>query len=206
MSEGIIYLLTNPAMPGLVKIGYTLELDVKKRMGQLYNTPGIPVPFECAYAGRVRDAVALEKALHIAFGPQRINPRREFFQIEPAQAIGIIKYSELKDETQAVAIQHESAEVDNASKEAGEELRRKRPRFSFALMGIPVGSTLVSNRDGSEAIVLPDNQVRYHDQEMSLTAATRALLGIDYSVQPGPFWTYDGRLFSDIYDEVYTMN
>jgi hypothetical protein len=39
---------------------------------------------------------------------------------------------------------------------------------------------------------------------MSLSAATRVLLGTDYNVAPGPYWTFNGRSLRDIYDETYT--
>ena len=51
MNEGIVYVLTNPAMPKLVKIGKT-GLGVETRLNDLYIT-GLPLPFECAYAARV---------------------------------------------------------------------------------------------------------------------------------------------------------
>ena len=51
MSEGIVYVLTNPAMPGMVKIGKTGR-EVEARLNDLYTT-GVPLPFECAYAARV---------------------------------------------------------------------------------------------------------------------------------------------------------
>lgn len=35
---GIVYLLTNPVMPGLVKIGMTTQEDIDKRMKELYTT------------------------------------------------------------------------------------------------------------------------------------------------------------------------
>ena len=46
MEYGIVYLLTNPYMPGLVKIGMTKQEDLEKRMKELYTT-GVPVAFEC---------------------------------------------------------------------------------------------------------------------------------------------------------------
>ena len=45
----IVYVLTNPAMPGLLKIGSTTQEEVDTRMKQLYST-GVPVPFDCAIA------------------------------------------------------------------------------------------------------------------------------------------------------------
>ena len=45
MSElSVVYVLTNPAMPGLVKIGRTDQDDANTRIAQLYTT-GVPVPF-----------------------------------------------------------------------------------------------------------------------------------------------------------------
>ena len=41
MEYGIVYLLTNPVMPGLVKIGMTTQEDIDKRMKELYMT-GVP--------------------------------------------------------------------------------------------------------------------------------------------------------------------
>ena len=49
---GIIYVLTNPEMPGLVKIGKTSRKEVQQRLIELYLTD-VPVPFECEYAARV---------------------------------------------------------------------------------------------------------------------------------------------------------
>ena len=53
-NEGIVYILTNAAMPGLVKIGMTARAEIEARMNELYST-GVPLPFECSYAGRVPD-------------------------------------------------------------------------------------------------------------------------------------------------------
>ena len=61
-------MLTNPAMPGLVKIGKPVKGSVEGRLNELYST-GVPVPFECAYAARVADESEVERAFHKAFGP-----------------------------------------------------------------------------------------------------------------------------------------
>ena len=87
MADGIVYVLTNPAMPKMVKIGRKGN-DIDTRLSQLYST-GVPLPFECAYAARVADMDKVEKAFHNAFDPYRVNPRREFFSIEPEQAISL---------------------------------------------------------------------------------------------------------------------
>jgi hypothetical protein len=82
----IVYVVTNPAMPGLVKIGWTENTDAKIRIDQLYTT-GVPVPFEIAYACKTSRGEEVEKALHTAFAPHRVNPKREFFRIDIAQSL-----------------------------------------------------------------------------------------------------------------------
>jgi len=84
----IVYVLSNEAMPNLVKIG--IASDINERMRQLYST-GVPLPFTCEYAGVVKNASEVEKALHFAFGNNRLHDRREFFEIEPSQAIVLLK-------------------------------------------------------------------------------------------------------------------
>ena len=42
--KGLVYILANPAMPGLVKIGQTTN-EITSRMNEL-NTTGVPLPFD----------------------------------------------------------------------------------------------------------------------------------------------------------------
>lgn len=202
MEEGIVYILTNPAMPGLVKIGMTTRQEVAFRMSELYTT-GVPVPFECSFAGRVNDAKAVERAFHQAFDPQRINQQREFFEIEDIQAIGLLKLLCQEDVTPVVV--SELDKVDGASKEAGKRMSQKRrPRFNFQEMEIPVGSVLVSNQNEESCEVVDERNVRFQDEVMSLTKATRLMLDYSYNVAPGFYWMFEGRKLRDIYEEVFS--
>ena len=199
--QGIVYILTNPAIPNMIKIGMTTAEDVKARMAQLYTT-GVPLPFECVYAAKVANHEKVEKALHIAFGPDRVNPKREFFEIEAAQAIAIIKLMELEDVTPKVA--NERDQVDEVDREAGEAYsRKKRPRFSFGEMQIPVGSELVNVTNGETVTVINDRAVNFRGEETSLTNATRIILDNSYHVAPAPYWTFNGKLLRAIYNETY---
>jgi len=198
----IVYVLTNPAMPGLVKIGRTDNTNANSRIGQLYTT-GVPVPFTIEYACKVSNPDEVEKALHIAFGPQRINPKREFFQIEPEQAISILRLLNTEDATQEVAGQ--KSDIDSESVQAAAALKARRPNLNFQEVGIPIGSILYSTEDDSTATVIAPKKVSFKGEEMSLTAATRILLGLDYSVQPSPYWTFNGRPLLELYNETYTQ-
>ena len=58
--NNIVYVLSNEAMPGLVKIGKTTQNSVDNRISQLYTT-GVPFPFKCEFAVEVEDCHSVEK-------------------------------------------------------------------------------------------------------------------------------------------------
>lgn len=198
---GLVYVLSNPVMPGLVKIGCTESNDASTRIAQLYTT-GVPVPFKIEFAARVDDIATVESALHRAFAPNRINPKREFFRLDPDQPIAILKLLHVVDATTEVS-QRTDAETDEQSRAAAEQQRTRRPRFNFEEMGIPIGARLDSTHGDAFVIVSGPRRVRLGDDDLSLTAATRQLLGNDYDVQPGPHWTYNGKRLQEIYEETY---
>lgn len=199
---GIVYVLTNPAMPGLVKIGKTTRDDVESRLKELYST-GVPVPFECAYAGRVVDESKVERAFHLAFGPYRLNSKREFFQIEPEQAIALLELMSVENVTPTLQAEANSVDID--AKDASRKLKSRRPNLNFIEMGIQIGSELeFAVPEVSEIIrVVSDRKVDFRGEEAYLTSVTRELLELEYSVNPSPYWLYQGRSLSDIYDETY---
>ena len=151
-SKGIVYVLTNPAMPDLVKIGKTRQKDINDRLTQLYST-GVPVPFECAFAGVVEDEHKVERAFHKAFGPYRLNPKREFFKIDADQAIALLEI--LVDEEVTNQVSEQAAQVDPDSKKASDKLRR--PNFNFTEMDIPTGAELVFARGGEHKCYVVDD-------------------------------------------------
>ncbi len=199
-TPGIVYIATNLAMPGLVKIGQTTG-PAADRMASLY-TSGVPLPFDCVYAAKVADVDKVELAFQHAFGPYRLNPKREFFQIHPDQATALLRLLASEDATPQVSREAER-EVDPASREARDEARRRRPPLNFSVMGIPTGAVLRSIHSDETAVVTGEKTVQFRGEETSLTTATRILLGLDYAVAPTPHWTYEGRLLHDIYDETY---
>ena len=200
---GIVYILTNDAMPGLIKIGFSNQEDVKTRMAQLYRgSAGVPLPFDCVYAAKVSNAQKVEKALHMAFNPDRINLGREFFDIDPSQAVAIIKLLEIEDVTPKVIKEKEQLEEADLAA-AKEYKRKKRPRLNFEEMGIPSGSLLVCNVNNETAEVLDARNIRFRNEITSLTNATKVILENAYQVAPGPYWSYNGKRLRDIYNETY---
>lgn len=200
-TKEIVYVLINSAMPGLVKIGKTTQSDVSSRMSQLYTT-GVPVPFECVYAIEVEDCSKVEQAIHIGFGSHRINPKREFFQIDSEQVVAILKLLEQTEVTPQIRKALDS-NVTQAEKDSGKKLK-KRPRMNFLEMGIPPNSELIFKDGENKVVVKDEKKVIYNDEIMTLTAATINIMKLDYSIQPSPYWMFEGKLLKDIYDEIYS--
>ena len=191
---GIVYVLTNPAMPDMVKIGMTNRDTIDARMKELFNT-SVPLPFECEYACKVSDSEKVEKALHMAFHPYRIHAQREFFKINPEQAIAILKLLDQASDITEEVVKEINNDMTDVDKAAGENFKRKtRPPLNFRDMGIPIGAKLVFLKDDKsvEVEICSDRKVLYKGVETSLTAVTKELLELDYAVQPTRYWTYNG--------------
>lgn len=85
MAKGFIYILRNEAMPGLLKIGYSVKVP-EERVDELFTT-GVPEPFKLAYYCLVENADKLEPIVHRTLSPHRHRNNREFFRIELEAAI-----------------------------------------------------------------------------------------------------------------------
>lgn len=193
-------------MPGLVKIGMTAQEDIDKRMKELYTT-GVPVPFECQYACKVKksDCGKIERALHTAFDPQRINANREFFKIKVEQAMAILELFNLEDVTDSVTdeIQCDLTEEDKAS---SRKAQTHRPALDFYVMGMTEGDKLFWKDDNSIYVeIFSSRSVLFNGEEKAISLVTKELKGSKYYVAPGSYWIYNGRLLSEIYDETYPI-
>ncbi len=198
----IVYALTNSAMPGLIKIGKTTQDDVSIRMSQLYST-GVPVPFECIYAAEVENCSKVESALHITFGPYRINQSREFFKIDPEQAISILELLGPNNASEKIT-KELNQNISIAEIDSGKKLKKK-PNLNFIQMGLKKGDELIFIADENISVLVHnEKKVEYNGNIVSLTKATKEILGLDYAVQPTPRWKSGGRLLSDLYTETYS--
>jgi hypothetical protein len=90
MAKGYIYVLTNPAMPGVVKVGRT-ERDPSDRARELQTT-GVPNPFALFHSRFVNDCEAFEKQIHHVLAQRgvRLSSNREFFELQPHEAVALI--------------------------------------------------------------------------------------------------------------------
>lgn len=205
---GIIYVLTNDAMPNMIKIGRTSGEGVERRVAELSRATGIPLPFKVAVARAVQDARTFERALHIAFGPDRVNPAREFFSIAPERAIAIINAfsgQELTPQTER-AVEQAVEESEPGTLAAAREFERKRrPPMNFEEMGVPMGSSLTHIVTGEIVEVVEPRKVILRGETTSLTRAQQIVSGADYPVAPGRHWSFNGTPISTLYEATYPI-
>ena len=91
MAYGFIYVLSNPSMPGLLKVGRT-DRQPEERAREL-GTTGVPQPFKIEYSISVADTVIAETEIHrlLDLRGLRAHERREFFNADLEGVLDVIR-------------------------------------------------------------------------------------------------------------------
>ena len=191
----VIYLLTNLSMPGYVKIGRTTD-SVQARMSNLSAASGVPLPFECYFAAEVKDSLKLEKTLHQLFADTRVNPKREFFEVDPEKVVLAIGIGDFTDVTPGNPV----AEPEEAL--ALEQAKARRKNIKLSAIGIFPGAVLNFSRDENiHATVVDGNKVLYQGEALSLSAAAlKVLHSLDYKTQAASgseYWIFEDELLDE---------
>lgn len=79
---GFVYVLANESMPGIYKIGFTLN-HPKARMDQLSSATACPTPFDMVACFGVANPRDVEATMHARLSKFRVNAAREFFRVAP---------------------------------------------------------------------------------------------------------------------------
>jgi hypothetical protein len=200
---GFVYIMTNAAMPGVVKIGLTRKDDVSERLRQLYTT-GVALPFECIYSARVPDCAKLERVLHRVFDEKRLNPAREFFRADPNLAILIADLVKIEERPVSDAEQGITPEQRT---EIEAEKERKAPRISFDRLGLPPGTVLTLSKDPRVTCTVATAQtVDFNGERLSPSrAAVKAINALGHSwraASGSEYWTYQGTKLSSLAAEI----
>lgn len=85
-NAGFVYILLNPAMPGMLKIGRTRN-SPDERARELSRPTGVALPFVVAWEQRFPHCEKAESQIHQRLEPYRVRKQREFFQLPLPDAI-----------------------------------------------------------------------------------------------------------------------
>lgn len=193
---GIVYILTNEAMAGYVKIGRT-STSLEQRIRELSSSTSIPLPFTAFYACTVKGAKFVEHQLHDAFDDIRVNPTREFFRVAPERVVAALKLAEIENITPKKDF------VENAEDQKSlNEARKRRSRFNFGMVGIPLGAEIYFSRDENiKAKVIDthanDSSIEVNGEKTNLSRSAQKILGFDYGVAGTDYWMYEGETLDE---------
>jgi hypothetical protein len=77
---GFVYCLSNDAMPGLLKVGYTTK-NPMARAEELSASSGVPAPFQVLFYLETKNPAQMEAMVHASLENYRKNESREFFRV-----------------------------------------------------------------------------------------------------------------------------
>ncbi|MCR5196189.1 MAG: GIY-YIG nuclease family protein [Pseudobutyrivibrio sp.] len=192
MDKGYIYIMTNPALKGMVKIGYAKDVELRRKQ---LSTTALPYEYE-VYATYETSGSLEDKKLHKLIdnlnAELRISKNREFYILTAEDAYELLE---------AIAIiSGTKKKLKKVKLSESKKQKTKRPCVNFSKCGIPIGAELVFIDDPSVvAIVESDRKVKYNGEITSLSAISKNLRG--YSVSGPACFTYNGKLVCDIAEE-----
>ena len=191
----IVYILTNEAMAGYVKIGRTAT-SLEQRIRELNSSTSVPLPFTAFYACTVNNSAFVEHQLHDAFDDSRVNPRREFFRIAPERVVAALKLAQIDD----ITPRRDYVEMPE-DQVALNRVRAIRSRFNFGMVDIPVGAELTFSRDENIRARVVDlhstNSIEFNGEITSLSRSAQRILGFDYGVAGTDYWMYEGETLDE---------
>lgn len=131
-NHGYVYILSNPGMPGLLKIGMT-RFEPTRRVQELSSATGVPTPFQLVYYREFHDCVAAELEIHSIFATKglRYNDQREFFSVDTVEAINTLLSLDDEEIANNSSLPTEVLDVENYNADINwDEYYKKHYEFS----------------------------------------------------------------------------
>lgn len=196
---GYIYIMTNPALKDMVKIGYATDVEARR---QQLSTTALPYEYE-VYATYETPGNLEDKKLHKMIdklNPDlRVSKNREFFVMSPEDAYELL-------ETIAIisGSQDKLKKMKEVKKPSTQMIRK--PTINFYKCGLKDGDKLVCTEDSKLVVVIKgEHKVLYKNELTSLAAIMKKVKG--YSNNFGAsFFTYKGELLTDIAERTQWKN
>ncbi len=186
---GYIYIMTNPCLQNMVKIGFASDVEARRKS---LSTTALPYEYD-VYATYQTSGNLEDKKLHKMIdnlnSDLRVSKSREFFVMTPEEAYELLE-----------AIATISGTTDKLKRTKVSKIKEqhvKKPSVNFSKCGIPKGAELVFTKDPSiRVVVSTDRKVEYEGELTSLSRITGDYFG--YPTAGPQFFTYNNELVSDI--------
>ena len=193
-NRGIVYILSNDAMEGYIKVGQTSGSsaeDVLTRMRDLSRATGVPRSFNCEYAAVVDNYIEVEQTIFRAFAHNRVAGKEFLEGVPPVQVQVLLQLKSLNP----VDITPRESSHDPDVPPGG-----RRPGFKFYMAGVEVGETIQWATDPDKvAVVVGLSEVEYEGEPVAISRITAELLGLRqrYVGYSDRHWTYKGETLED---------
>ena len=193
--KNYIYIMTNPAFPNLIKIGYAT--DPEQRRAELSAPSGVPADYEI-YATSEVPSKLKDKKIHDIIqqlNPNlRFNPKREFFMMTPEDAFKLLKAIAAIYGKEELVIKYDDSD------DPGDSTIKKLPPFRFSMCGINKDDYVIYTNDKSIKVkVLDEKHVEYNGSSWSLSAlASELLFGEKKPIQGPLYFEYNGKTLDAI--------
>ena len=201
--KGYIYILTNPAFPQYVKLGYAK--NVESRLKTLNASSAVPFAFRL-YATYEVSKKLTDKGLHKLI--DQLNPDlrtidevdgkkrvREFYAMSREDAYSLLEsIAKISGTERNLKIVAPTSKESNDEKKANED---RQPAFTFSECGIPIGAKVTFVKDKSiKAEVVDDKHIDYKGEVTSLSGLAQKLLK-KKALQGPKYFEYKGKLLVD---------
>ena len=211
-TKGVIYILTNPAFPEYVKIGYADNLE--RRLSELNRSEVLPFAFRVYAVYEVSERLT-DKKLHDLI--DTLNPdlrsvenfdgkerKREFYSMSKEDAYMLLDCIAEISGTRANLKRMKPTGHEVLDEKIAEENKNnaKKAPFRFSMIGLKPGDQVVfAKNEDVIATVVDDRRIEYNGETTSLSSLAEKLLG-KTSLQGPLFFTYNGEILSDLRDEM----
>lgn len=196
--HGVIYILTSPAFPDYIKLGYADDLE--RRLAQLNRSECLPYAFR-AYAVYETPTRITDLKLHDLI--DKLNPdlrtveefdgkvrKREFYAMSAEEAYSLLScIAQISGTTDRLhRMEPEGHEIKDI--QAAEEVSSKtrRETFRFSMVDLKPGDKVYYTEDPSiVATIVDDRHISYNGQVTSLSRLAKDLKGYSHLPQ-GTLW------------------
>ncbi len=192
MAKGYIYIMTNPCLKDMVKIGYATDVETRRKQ---LSTTALPYEYEI-YAtyetsGKLEDK-KLHKLIDNLNSDLRVSKNREFFVMTAEDAY------ELLESIATISGTQDKLKKKKATTNVASVPKTKKPPINFVKCGIPVGAELVYVEDPNVRVtVVSERKVLYNNEQTSLSAIVQNIKGIQAAAGPS-YFTYNDEFVTDI--------
>lgn len=157
--EGFVYILSNPSMPGIIKVGMTQTVPSQRIKDSDLSATGIPTPFVVEYYAFFHNMVQAEKKAHQSL--RQYHHGKEFFKTDIANAIAAIEGTGLDFKRIFSKIEHDKKleEIQKLKSEMQEKERLDKIRIEEERLANKITETQVSKNEHQHIEESPFQQV-----------------------------------------------